>query len=184
MPRPGSGQQGSGLVLVACYTVELLALAIWVGGLLAIIIAVIPAVFNSLGMEPGGRLLTRVFAGYNRLVGLAIAGLLTGMGLRLWAQVRAVAPGAVHRSAAGGAIGWMESGLFAAMVGVAALISFGLGPEAARLQEQAFAAPDDAAKKAAYEAFFRSHTVVRGLYFVNLALGIALLAVKVRRWTT
>jgi hypothetical protein len=35
----------------------------------------------------------------------------------------------------------------------------------------------------AYDAFFRTHTAVRGLYLLNVGLGIALIAVKVRAWT-
>ncbi len=172
--------QESRRVLVTCYTVEVLALAIWVGGLLAIIIAVIPAVFNSLGMEPGGRFLTRVFEGYNRLVGFAVAILVAGMGVRTWVQRKGHPPEALRSRA----VGPVEGGLFLAMVTVAILIGWVLGPESVRLQEAAFAAPDEAAKKTAYEAFFRSHMVVRGLYLLNLALGIALIAVKVRGWTS
>ncbi|MEP6888553.1 MAG: DUF4149 domain-containing protein, partial [Nitrospirales bacterium] len=62
--------------VIVCYTFELLALAIWIGGLVMIVAAVIPAVFNSFDMEPGGRFLTRVFDGYSRLV-LVSAGMLT-----------------------------------------------------------------------------------------------------------
>src|SRR3982750_1389904 len=61
-------REGSACWVIVCYTAELLALAIWIGGLVVIVAAVIPAVFNSFAMEPGGRFLTRVFNGYNRLV--------------------------------------------------------------------------------------------------------------------
>ena len=46
---------------------ELLGLTIWIGGLAVILTTVIPAVFNTLGMEQGGRFLRKVFAGYNNL---------------------------------------------------------------------------------------------------------------------
>ena len=58
----------------------MLALVVWVGGLVSIIAAVIPAVFNTISMETGGRMLTRMFQGYDRLAlvsaGLIVAGTL------------------------------------------------------------------------------------------------------------
>ena len=62
-------------VVLVAQCVELLALSAWVGGLMIIIAAVIPAVFNTIGMESGGRMLTRVFQGYDRIV-LVSAGLI------------------------------------------------------------------------------------------------------------
>ena len=49
------------------FFVEMFALTLWVGGLVVIIAIVIPAVFNSFGMEPAGRFLRRVFDGYGYL---------------------------------------------------------------------------------------------------------------------
>ena len=72
--------------------------------------------------------------------------------------------------------------ILTSMVGITAVISMWLGPDSVALQERAFAAQGLEAKKAAFEAFFRSHSIVRALYLTNLALGIALLAVKVRNW--
>ena len=40
------------------FFIEMCALMIWVGGLLMIVAIVIPAVFNSFGMEPAGRFFT------------------------------------------------------------------------------------------------------------------------------
>jgi uncharacterized membrane protein len=154
---------------IVCRTLELLALSVWVGGLVAIIGAVIPAVFNSFGMEPGGRFLTRVFDGYNRLTTAAIVILAGTTG---W-QVRQGRLEGGHQAGMG----------LTLMIGLAALIILVLGPASVTLQEQAFAAQGEAAKKAAYDAFFRTHTVVRALYIVNLGLGIGLLAVKAARWT-
>lgn len=157
--------------LLACHTLELVALAIWVGGLVVIMAAVIPAVFNSMGMEPGGRFLTRVFDGYNLVVAVAI---LVLVGAAAWRMV--VHPGR------GSAVTRPELLLLVAMIVVAAAIGLVLGPESVRLQEQAFATQDEAAKKAALDAFFRTHAVVRGLYMFNLGLGITLLTVKLQQW--
>src|SRR5215813_3202377 len=55
--------------IVCCLTLEWLALGVWVGGLLVLIGAVIPAVFNTFGgQDSGGLFLTRAFEGYNRFV--------------------------------------------------------------------------------------------------------------------
>ncbi len=72
--------------------------------------------------------------------------------------------------------------LLTVMIAIAAAISLWLGPDSAALQERAFAAEGVEAKRAAYEAFFRSHSIVRALYLLNLGLGIGLLAVKVKQW--
>ena len=160
-------------MLVVCGLLELLGLAVWVGGLIVIVGAVIPAVFN-VGMETGGRILTRVFDAYNRLVAGAIVLLVSGSAWRMWAKRHGTYPEAgVSRG---------EIMLLTIMVGITAVISMWLGPDSVALQERAFAAQGVEAKKMAYEAFFRSHSIVRALYVTNLALGIALLAVKVRNW--
>jgi hypothetical protein len=159
-----------------CYTVEVLALAIWIGGLVMIVAAVIPAVFNSFGMEPGGRFLTRVFDGYNRLV-LGSAGILTMSAVLRTRMSRwsAVMDRALSRA---------EWAVLVTMIMVAALVIFVLEPSSVRLQEQAFAIKDEAGRKAAYESFFKSHTVVRALYVVNLGLAIALIPIKLKHWLT
>ena len=159
-------------LLLVCHTVELVALSIWIGGLVVIIGSVIPAVFNSFGMELGGRFLTRVFEGYNRLVALAIVILVSAATWRYWVSACTDRMDAV--------VSRSECALLTVMIGVAALIMLVFWPESVTLQEQAFATQGEAARKAAYEAFFRTHTVVRGLYLLNLGLGIALLAVKAR----
>ena len=160
-------------LLVLWTVLEVVALALWVGGLVVIIGAVIPAVFN-VGLETGGRLLARVFDGYNRFVLGAIVVLISAMAWRLWAGRRGAASQA--------AVSRLEIILLVLMIGIFAVITLWLGPESVTLQEEAFAVKGQAAKKAAYEAFFRSHSVVRGLYVTNLALGIGLLGVKVRQW--
>lgn len=160
--------------LLACAVVECLALAVWIGGLVVIMAAVIPAVFNSLGMEPGGRFLTRVFDGYNRAVLVAMA----AMGGAIAVRVRTAQVGGPPAAMPGGA----EAVLFGTMVLVAVLIIAVLGPQSVALQESAFATRDETARKTAYDAFFRVHNIVRSLYLLNLGLGIGLLAVKLKSW--
>jgi uncharacterized membrane protein len=158
--------------LLICAIVESLALAVWIGGLVVIIAAVIPAVFNSFGMEPGGRFLTRVFDGYNRLVLLAMAAMGGAIAARVWV---------VQGEGLSNAIpGRAETILFGTMVLVASLIIFVLGPQSIALQEEAFGAGDESARKVAYDAFFRVHMIVRTLYIVNLGLGIGLLTIKLK----
>lgn len=160
--------------LLACAVVECLALAVWIGGLIVIIAAVIPAVFNSLGMEPGGRFLTRVFDGYNKGVLVAMA----AMGGAIAVRVRAAQAGGSTQAMPGR----VEAALFGTMVLVAVLIIAVLGPQSVALQEAAFATRDETARKAALDAFFRVHNIVRSLYLVNLVLGVGLLAVKLKSW--
>ncbi len=160
--------------LVACLTLEFAALGVWTGGLVVLVAAVIPSVFNTFGgQDAGGLFLTRSFDGYNRLVLVAIAVLTVGAGWRTWVGRR----GVPVRSAT-----CAEWTLLGAMASVAAVIVFGLHPKAAALQAQAFAAQGEEARKAAFTAFFRLHWPVRLLYLLNLGLGIALIAVKVRSW--
>lgn len=157
-----------------CQTCEWLALSVWVGGLIVIIGAVIPAVFNSFGMEPGGRFLTSVFDGYNRLVAAAAVMLLCALGFRIFVQGESLAaePSAVRT----------ELILLGIMLVVAIAIIGVLGPKSVKLQELAFAAKGEAERKEAYTTFFRVHSIVRGLYLVNLGLGIALMIVKINAW--
>ncbi len=141
-----------------------------------IVAAVIPAVFNSFGMEPGGRFLTRVFDGYSRLV-LVSAGLLTISAVLRTRMSRRSAVMDVALSRA-------EWAVLVTMITVAALVIFVLEPSSVRLQEHAFAIKDEAGRKTAYEAFFKSHAVVRALYVVNLGLAIALIPIKLKHWLT
>jgi uncharacterized membrane protein len=147
-----------------------LALGVWVGGLLVLIGAVIPAVFNTFGgQDSGGLFLTRAFEGYNRFVIGAIAILCAAAWYRWWSGDPAVR------------LGREEMALLAGMVVIAGIIIVVLHPHAAALQSQAFAAKEEAARKAAYEAFFRLHMPVRSLYIVNLVLGMLLIGIKTKR---
>lgn len=153
---------------------ELIGLAIWIGGLAVILTTVIPAVFNTLGMEQGGRFLRRVFDGYNNLTSGIVVLLLGTAAIRTW-KVRHVPERilAVSRS---------EWGLLIALVLLTGTIVVILGPKAIELQEVAFAAESQEAKKTAYEAFFRTHMIVRALHLINVGLAISLLVVKFRQW--
>jgi uncharacterized membrane protein len=156
-------------VVVQC--LEMLALAAWVGGLMAIMAAVIPAVFNTVSMEAGGRMLTRTFQCYDRLVLISAGVWMVGLVAR--AQLRTDAGARIGR----------EALLFTTMLSIAVLLAFYLNPEIVRLQEAAFAAQDEDAKRSAYDAFFRLHRIARVLYLLNFALGIAAICVKVRTWS-
>ena len=156
--------------LVCCLTCEWLALGIWVGGLLVLIGAVIPAVFNTFGgQDSGGFFLTRAFEGFNRFVVGALAVLCAGTWYRWWSGNQAVM---VTRG---------EMALLVGMSVIAGVIILWLHPQAASLQAQAFAVKDEVARKAAFEAFFRIHMPVRSLYMVNLVLGILLTGIKAKR---
>ena len=155
--------------LTCVLSLELLALAIWVGGLIVLIGAVIPAVFNTFGgQDSGGFFLTRAFEGYNRLVIGAMAVLMLAMGFRRWSGEAVVA------------VSRVEWTLLAVMGAIAGLIILVLHPQAAVLQSEAFSLKDEEARKAAFEAFFRMHMPIRSLYMVNLALGVVLMVVKAK----
>ncbi len=153
---------------------ELLGLTIWIGGLAVILTTVIPAVFNTLGMEQGGRFLRRVFDGYNTLTSGIVALLLGTAAIRTW-KIRQMP----ERSLA---VSRSEWSLLIALALVTGSIVFILGPKAIELQEMAFAAETQEAKKTAYDAFFRTHMIVRALHLINGALAVSLLVVKFRQW--
>ena len=156
--------------MVCCLTLEWLALGVWVGGLLVLIGAVIPAVFNTFGgQDSGGLFLTQAFEGYHRFVIGAVAIMCAASWYRWWSGDPAVA---VSRGE------WV---LLAGMMVIAGIIIVVLHPYAAALQAQAFAVKEEAARKAAFEAFFRIHMPVRSLYMVNLVLGILLTGIKAKR---
>ena len=160
--------------LIACVTFELLALALWIGGLLVLVAAVIPAVFNTFGgQDTGGFFLTRAFDGYNRLVLGAAAILMAVILWRASLYQQGLTDEAITRTE------WL---LLGAMLLIAGVITFVLHPQAAALQAQAFASKGEDARKAAFEAFFQLHKPVRVLYILNVGLGIALLTLRVRSW--
>jgi cytochrome bd-type quinol oxidase subunit 2 len=141
--------------------------------LIVILAGLIPEVFN-VGMETAGRLLTRVFSRYNTLA-LGACAILLGCALfRVWISQTAAQPAAAPSPAE-----WLVLGT---LVLSASLITWVLFPGSVLLQEQAFAAKEELAKADAYRTFFRSHNLVRTLYVLNLALAVALMILKVRRW--
>lgn len=156
--------------MVSCLTLEWLALGVWVGGLLVLIGAVIPAVFNTFGgQDVGGLFLTRAFEGYHHFVIGALAILCAASWYRWWSGDPAVG------------VGRGEMTVLAVMMVTAGVIIVWLHPHAAALQAQAFAVQEEAAKKAAFEALFRILIPVRWLYMVNLALGILMIGIKAKR---
>ena len=162
--------------MLGCLTAELVAVACWVGGLVVLVAAVIPAVFNTFGgQDAGGLFLTRAFEGYNRVVVGAVVVLLGSALLRQWIAGRGWPSVKATR---------MEWILLAGMIGIAGVIMMVLHPEAAARQAEAFAIKDGAARKAALETFFKVHHPTRVLYMINLVLGVALLGAKVRPWLT
>jgi uncharacterized membrane protein len=157
---------------VVGFLLELFALTVWVGGLVVIIAIVIPAVFNSFGMEPAGRFLRRVFDGY----GVMNMGIVVLLGILVLMRHRAYGRHSSHIFSVSSA----EWSLVAGMALVTLMILGVLGPQTLALQEQAFEAVSQEEKEAAYEQFFRLHMIVRALHLVNVGLAFALMVVKVR----
>ena len=156
--------------MVGCLTLEWLALGVWVGGGLALIGAVIPAVFNTFGgQDSGGLFLTKAFEGYHRFMIGALAILGAALWYRWWSGNPVVG------------VGRGEMLVLAGMLAITGIIIVWLHPSAAALQSQAFAAQEEAAKKAAFEALFRILMPVRWLYMVNLILGALLIGIKAKR---
>lgn len=166
-------QRTSGWQL-SCSLLELLGLMMWIGSLTALLTMVIPAVFNTLGMETGGRFLRRVFDGYNAVTGGIVVVLIGTALFRYWK----------HRQEPDGSLLLKrpEVGLLTALTFVTVLVVVVLGPKAVALQEIAFAADSPEAKKTALEAFFRMHMIVRALHLINAGLAVSLLVVKFRHW--
>lgn len=158
----------------SCALLDLLGLMMWIGGFTAILTMVVPAVFNTLEMETGGRLLRRVFDGYHTLTsGIVIV--FTGTTfIRSWQARREPEWNSPPTR-------W-EIGLVAVLAGVTCVIVWGLGPQAVRLQEAAFEAESRETKQAAFEAFFQLHMIVRALHLINVGVAVSLLVVKCRRW--
>jgi len=157
-----------------CLTLEWLALGLWVGGLVVLVAAVIPAVFNTFGgQDSGGFFLTRAFEGFNRVVLGSMAVLVAGLAWRRWIHHPAMPPT------------FAEMAVLGTMVLIAGIIIGVLHPQAVALQVEAFAIKDEAARKAALAAFFKIHMPVRALYMVNVCLGIVLTGIRVNhtlRW--
>jgi uncharacterized membrane protein len=156
--------------MVGCLTLEWMALAVWVGGMVVLSGAVIPAVFNTFGgQDSGGMFLTKAFEGYHRFVIVASVVLCVAAVYRRWSGEPIIA---VSRS---------EMIVLGVMVALAVLIIGVLHPNAADLQARAFATKDEPAKKAALEALFQVLMPIRSLYMLNLVLGLVLIGIKAKR---
>jgi uncharacterized membrane protein len=155
------------------YFVEMCALTLWVGGLIVIIAVVIPAVFNSFGMEPAGRFLRRVFDGY----GYLNLGILLVLSLVAFLRYRTYGhdPSLLFSVTSGE--WWLIGSMCVVTIGILGI----LGPQAMALQEVAFEAITQEQKEAAYADFFRVHMIVRALHLVNLGLAFSLLILKLRK---
>jgi uncharacterized membrane protein len=156
------------LLIVHC--LEIFALTAWVGGLVAIMGAVIPAVFNTVSIEVGGRMLTRMFQSYDRIVLISAAVLIVGLLARTRLQTDE-----------GPETATVEPLVLATMVSIAVFLTFYLNPAIVQLQEAAFASKEETAKHAAYATFFRYHWTARGLYLTNLILGMVAICLKARK---
>ncbi|MDH5586783.1 MAG: DUF4149 domain-containing protein [Nitrospirota bacterium] len=155
------------------FFVEMFALTLWVGGLIVIIAVVIPAVFNSFGMEPGGRFLRRVFDGY----GYLNLGLLLVLSLVAFLRARAYGSDPSQLFSITGGEWWLLGGMLVVTVSILGI----LGPKALALQEIAFEAISKEEKELAYGQFFRVHMIVRALHLVNVGLAFLLFIVKLRK---
>ncbi len=155
------------------FFVEMFALTLWVGGLLVIIAVVIPAVFNSFGMEPAGRFLRRVFDGYGYM-NLGILGILS---LVAFLRARAFGRDSTQLFSITGVECWLIGGMLLVTVAILGI----LGPKALALQEIAFEALSKEEKELAYGQFFRVHMIVRALHLVNVGLAFSLFIVKLRK---
>ena len=138
--------------MVGCLTLEWVALAVWIGGMVILSGAVIPAVFNTFGgQDSGGMFLTRAFEGYHRFVVGAGAILCATLWYRRWSGNPIVE------------VGRSEMIVLAGMVMIAGVIIIILHPNAVALQTQAFATKDETARKAAFEGLFRVLLSIRSL---------------------
>jgi len=158
---------------VVGFFVEMCALTLWVGGLLVIIAVVIPAVFNSFGMEPAGRFLRRVFDGYGYM-NLGIIGILSLVALFRYRQY-GQDPSHVFSVTSGE--WWLLGGMLVITMSILGI----LGPQAVALQEEAFEAISKENKELAYAQFFRLHMIVRALHLINVGLAFSLFILKLRK---
>lgn len=156
--------------MVLCRTLEWVALAVWVGGMVVLSGAVVPAVFNTFGgQDSGGMFLTRAFEGYHRFVIGAGAILCATLWYRRWSGDPIVT------------VGRSEMIVLAAMVMIAGLMIAVLHPQAAALQAQAFSTKDETTRKTALEGLFRVLLPIRALSMLNLLLGIVLIGIRAKR---
>lgn len=155
------------------FFVEMFALTLWVGGLVVIIAVVIPAVFNSFGMEPAGRFLRRVFDGY----GYMNMSILCVLSLLAFLRFRSYGQDPFELFSVTSGEWWLLGGMLVVTVGILGIF----GPQAVALQEEAFEAISKDQKELAYAQFFRLHMIVRALHLVNVGLAFSLFIIKLRK---
>jgi uncharacterized membrane protein len=150
---------------VFCW-MELLGLALWIGGMVTIGALVAPTVFAELGSETGGQVMTLVFRKFN--------------GGHVYISIVLVAFGylgktLLHRVP--GRARWIEGGVLIVMIVIGLYIGALLGPKMQALRQEKIANPNN---NEAREAFTRNHHVSRNLFSVNMTLGIAVLFFNAR----
>jgi hypothetical protein len=69
------------------------------------------------------------------------------------------------------------------MLVIAVYLALVWNPHMIILQEKAFTAQDAVVRQMALKDFFLGHQIARALYVLNLGLGIALICIKVRKWS-
>jgi hypothetical protein len=138
-----------------------------------IIAVVIPAVFNSFGMEPSGRFLRRVFDGYSQITtGILLFLFVTASSRFLYDHTSGTALFPVTR---------LEGIVLGLMVSLTFFIVWVIGPQTVLLQEKAFEATTAIDKKMAYDQFFQWHVVQRGLHLATLGLAVGLFIHRIKK---
>ena len=139
--------------MVGCLALEWVALAVWVGGMVVLSGAVIPAVFNTFGgQDAGGMFLTRAFEGYHRFVIGACAILCATLWCRWWSGDPIVE------------VGRSEMIILAVMVIDRRLHYCGAAPPGRGAPSAGIRDQRRDARKAALEAMFRVLWPIRSLY--------------------
>ncbi len=153
-----------------CYWIELLGMAVWIGGMVILGALVAPTVFNTVKpIEMAGEAMSLVFRKFNGgLVYVCIALVILGfLGKSFLSQRR-------------GRSLWIEGGLLTVMVLSGLYIGAILGPRMEDLRHIRIADPSNAA---AIVEFNHRHRISETLFSVNLLLGLAVLFIHAREAT-
>lgn len=150
-----------------CRWIELVGMAVWIGGMLILGALVAPTVFNTVKpIEMAGEAMSLVFRRFNGglvyvCIALVVIGFLGKLFLCQW-RVRSR---------------WIEGGLLTVMILVGLYVGAILGPRMEDLRHIRIADPSNAA--AAVE-FDRDHRISETFFSVNLLLGLAVLFIHAR----
>lgn len=153
-----------------CRWIELVGMAVWVGGMLILGALVAPTVFNTVKpIEMAGEAMSLVFRRFNGgLVYVCIALVVFGfLGKYFLSQRR-------------GQSLWIEGGLLTLMVLSGLYIGFILGPRMEYLRHTRIADPSNST---VIIEFDRDHRISVSLFSVNLMLGLAVLFIHAREAT-